>query len=435
MTRLKRFVPDLPREAWVLLGGDSLSALGTGLTLPFLLVYLHQVRGIDISLAGLAVAMVAVAGLAGNPVGGSLSDRLGPRNALILGLLVAAAGAASLAFVREVWQAFAATAVVGFGAAVIWPAQDSLLASVVTPEQRSSAFAVRHATLNAGFAAGTLASALIVDVSAPRSFEAVYLLDAISFLAFVPILLWLPAVSQHRNESESEELPMRAGYRHIWQNKIFVRLWLLTALLVAVGYAQADAAFPAFATGAGGLSASELAIAVAANMLAVVGFQLVALRLIAGRRRTRAVMLVCGVWALAWAVTLLAGGLADRSAGLAMFAFAMVLIALGETLVAPTIPALANDLAPDHLRGRYNGAFALAWTTGFILGPAVAGFAFAAGVGRPLFLGLILACAIAAFGFLRLERWLPLDLNIVGEGRASDGVEPTALPVGVVPAA
>jgi MFS family permease len=435
MIRLARLVPDLPREAWVLLGGDSLSAIGTGLTLPFLLVYLHQVRGIDIGLAGLVVATVAVAGLAGNPVGGSLSDRIGPRDALIFGLLVAAAGAGSMALVREVWQAFVAAAVVGFGAAVIWPAQDSLLASVVAPEQRSSAFSLRHATLNGGLAAGTLASALIVEVSSPRSFEFVYLLDAVSFLAFVPVLLRLPTGGPHQLEPDPNDAPLRAGYGHIWRNGLFVRLWLLMALLVAIGYAQADAAFPAYATGAGGLSASELAVAVAANMLAVVGFQLVVLRLVGGRRRTRAVMLVCAAWALAWAVTLLAGGLGDHSAGVAMFALAMVLIALGETLVAPTIPALANDLAPDHLRGRYNGAFTLAWTTGFILGPAVAGLAFAAGLGRALFVGLIAACAVAAFGFLRLERRLPHHLNVVGPARPSDSVEPAALLIDVAPAA
>jgi MFS family permease len=433
VTRVMRLVPDLPREAWVLLGGDSLSALGTGLTLPFLLVYLHQVRGIDLELAGLALSTVAVAGLAGNPVGGSLSDRIGARNTLIFGLLVASAGAASVALVREVWQAFGAAALIGFGAAVIWPAQDSLLAAVVSPEQRSSAFSVRHATLNAGFAAGTLASALIVEVSSPRSFELIYLLDAVSFLAFVPVLLRLSTGG--RRQRETSDTPIRAGYRQIWRDRIFMRLWLLMALLVAIGYAQADAAFPAYATGAGGLGASELAIAVAANMLAVVGFQLVVLKLVTGRRRTRAVMLVCASWALAWAVTLLAGGLGNHSAALAMFALAMVLVAVGETLVSPTMPALANDLAPDRLRGRYNGAFTLAWTTGFFVGPAVAGFAFATGLGEALLVGLIAACALAGLGAARLERRLPHHVNVVGSPTARDAVEPAPLRVEVAPAA
>jgi MFS family permease len=435
MRRPIRLLPDLPRAAWVLLGGDSLSALGTGLTLPFLLVYLHQVRGIEIGLAGLAVATIAVAGLAGNPVGGSLSDRFGPRNALIFGLLIAAAGAGPLAFVAAVWQAFGAAAVVGFGAAVIWPAQDSLLASIVAPEQRSSAFSLRHATLNAGFATGTLASALIVEVSSPGTFELVYLLDAVSFLAFVPVLLLLPSGAGHRQKSDEDDASVRAGYRQIWQDKLFRRLWLLMALLVAIGYAQTDAAFPAYVTGPGGLGASDLAIAVAANMLAVVGFQLVVLKLMAGRRRTRAAMLVCVSWAAAWAVTLLAGRLGDHAAGLAMFSLAMVLVAIGETLVAPTMPALANDLAPDSLRGRYNGAFTLAWTTGFILGPAIAGLAFAAGLGEALFVALIAACAIAGLGFRRLERQLPQHLNVVGRGRACDTVGSGAGEVQVVAAA
>jgi hypothetical protein len=39
-------VPALPRSAWVVLGGDFASAVGSGLTLPFLFVYAHQVHGL-----------------------------------------------------------------------------------------------------------------------------------------------------------------------------------------------------------------------------------------------------------------------------------------------------------------------------------------------------------------------------------------------------
>jgi MFS family permease len=260
--------------------------------------------------------------------------------------------------------------------------------------------------------------------------------DSLSALGTGLTLLWLPVGVQRRLEHDPNDgSSSRAGYGHICRNRLFVRLWVLMALLVTIGYAQADAAFPAYATGPGGLDASELAVAVAANMVAVVGFQLVALKLVAGRRRTRAVMLVCAVWALAWAVTLLAGGLRDHGAALAMFSLAMVLIALGETLVAPTMPALANDLAPDDSRGRYNGAFTLAWTTGFILGPAIAGLAFAAGLGQALLVGLIVACAITAVGFLRLERQLPNSLNVVTPARPGGSVDATALRIGIAPAA
>jgi MFS family permease len=105
-----RLLPGLPRDAWLLLAGVGLSALGSGLTLPFLLVYLNQVRGLELEFAGLAVSMVALAGLVGNPLGGWLADRLGPRNVVAAGVVVAAAGAFAMAGVRAPWQAFAASA-------------------------------------------------------------------------------------------------------------------------------------------------------------------------------------------------------------------------------------------------------------------------------------------------------------------------------------
>ena len=87
-----RLVPVLPRLAWVVLGGDFLSALGSGLTLPFLFVYAHRVRGLSDSTAGLVLATIALASIAGNPAGGVLADRWTARRAVMAGLVVAAAG-------------------------------------------------------------------------------------------------------------------------------------------------------------------------------------------------------------------------------------------------------------------------------------------------------------------------------------------------------
>jgi MFS family permease len=392
----------LPREAWVVLAGDALSSVGTGLTLPFLVVYLHRVRGVGLEPAALAVSVLALAGLAGNPVAGSLTDRVGARNTLALGLVVAAIGAGAMALVRDVWQGFGAAALVGFGAAVIWPAQDALLAALVPRERRARVFAIRYATMNAGLGVGALTAAAIVDVGSPASFAWVYVLDAASFLAFVPILL-LGVRAQTGRSADDAPASARGGYRVIVRDRRFVRLWLLTALLVTVGYAQVDAAFPAFATSAGGIGAGGLAIANAANTIAVVVAQLFVLRLTEGRRPTSALVGVCAFFAATWALTLAAGGLGGGPAAVAGFAAAMVTFAVGEMLVSSTLPAIVNDLAPDALRGRYNGAYVLAWTTGFAIGPAIAGLALAGGFSTALFLGLIGACGVAAAVAMRLD--------------------------------
>jgi MFS family permease len=400
-------VPALPRRAWVVLGGDALSAVGTGLSLPFLLVYLSQVRHLDLSVAGLAAGMIPLASFAGNPLGGWLADRAGPRDAVVAGLVVAAAGSVSVALVGQAWHAFVATGLMGLGAAVVWPAQDALLATTVEPAQRSAVYSVRHATLNAGLGVGALIAAGIVDLSRPGSFVALYLLDAASFLVFVPLLLTLPARA-------GEASPATAGgYRQVFGDRTFRWVWGLTALVVAASYGQFHSGFPAFAARPGGVSAAALGVAFAANALTVVGAQLVVLRLVSGRRRTAVLQLACAGWAVAWTLTLVAGQLGSGVGAVAGFVAAMIVFGLAETLLSPTLPAIINDLAPDDLRGRYNGAATLAWTTGFLTGPLLAGVALDAGVGTLLFLALIAACIVAGGAARRLERRLPPTANRV----------------------
>jgi MFS family permease len=412
MRRARGLVPSLPRAAWAVLAGDAVSALGSGLTLPFFVVYLHEARGLGLGLAGLALASMAGAGLAGNLLGGWLSDHAGPRTALAVGLLAAAAGSLAVALVFAPWHAFAAATLLGIGAGLCLPALDALLAAVVGPERRADAFGVRHATLNAGFGLGALLAAVLVTGAGPSRLALLYVLDAASFLVFVPLLFTLSALGR-RVPGGGEVAVSRAGYREIVRDRVFRRLWGLMALLVTAGYAQYHAAFPVYATSAGGIGAEGLSLAFAANTLTVVAVQLLAIRLLAGRRRTLGVALTGALFAAAWAITLLAGQLAGAPAT-ALFALAMAVLALGETALAPTMPALVNDLAPAPLRGRYNGAFALASSSGFIAGPLVAGSALAAGFDDALLATLIAACALAALAATRLGRTLPPALNVAG---------------------
>jgi MFS family permease len=65
---------------------------------------------------------------------------------------------------------------------------------------------------------------------------------------------------------------------------------------------------------------------------------------------------------------------------------------LGEALLAPTLPALVNDLAPGELRGRYNAVSTLSWQIGPVLGPALAGLMLGNGHGTALLLLLAAGC-------------------------------------------
>jgi MFS family permease len=145
--------------------------------------------------------------------------------------------------------------------------------------------------------------------------------------------------------------------------------------------------------------------------LTIVLLQLVALRMLQGRKRTRALILMFFLAAAAWVVTIASAHLDGTLLRNAGFALAMAVFALGECLLSPTVPGMVNDLAPDHLRGRYNASYALVFSIGNIIGPTLAGFLLGAGLGDQMFLGMIAACGVAAYMVLRLEPLIPSGKN------------------------
>ncbi|MEV0968360.1 MFS transporter [Microtetraspora glauca] len=421
----QELVPRLPGRAWLALCGDAVSAAGAGLTLPFLLVYLHDVRGIELGPAGLVLSAIAIAGLVGTPLGGLLADRLGPRRPAAAGLVLAAAGTAGLIGIRSAWQAALWAAVYGFGTAVTEPAFQALLSTLVRPAQRPQVFAVRHALLNVGLSTGSLLAAFLVDFSSPRTFVTIYVIDAASFLTFAVLVARAPrrghAVPGPRVPGPRVRGPrVRGGYREILADRLLLRICVSVAVVFTCGYGQYYSAYPIFSVQTGGLGAAALQLTFLANTCTVVAAQLFVLRLATRRRRGLAFASSAALMAGAWLVVAGAAQLGGGPAAVAAFMVAMVLFAIGETLMAPSVPAIVNDLASDASRGRYNGAYTFAQNLGYIIGPAMAGAALGSGHGSVLFLGLALALGLVALQAARLDRLLAPSVNLVDAGPAGD---------------
>ncbi|MDQ4125909.1 MAG: MFS transporter, partial [Actinomycetota bacterium] len=314
------------------------------------------------------------------------------------------------------------------GFAGLWPATHSLLSSVVGPEHRSSVFSVHYATLNLGIGIGGIAGGLLANVSNEATFELLYSLDAVSWLAFAVVLLKMRDIGNKVEHSEEDKELAACGYRVVVRDRNFVRIFVVMTLLVTIGYAQLESGFPAYATGDGGISTAALGMAFAANTFSIVVAQLVVLKLMRGKRRTRGLMGICVLWAIAWSLVLVVGRLDGGLVKNAGFALVMVVFGLGECLVSPTVPAMLNDLAPDALRGRYNAAYSFTFSAGHVVGPALAGWFLGAGRGEEWF-ALLAAASVAVIALVRnLERHVPEGAN-----RVTEESPPEASPAGAEP--
>ena len=88
----------------------------------------------------------------------------------------------------EPWQGFVVAAISGIGVGGFWPAQSTLITGLTPPEQRPSAFAMQRVVMNLGIGLGALTGGLIATTSAPETFVALFLLDAVTFLVYAVVM-------------------------------------------------------------------------------------------------------------------------------------------------------------------------------------------------------------------------------------------------------
>jgi len=428
----------LPGTLRVLLAASFVSAIGGGLTLPFLVIYLHQVRHIPLGIAGLLIGGVAVLALPVAPYAGTLVDRFGARVVLLVSLFVEGAGIASLATVHSSLSAIPVMFAYGIGQAAGWPTWNALLGVMVEDETiRRLAFARNFQLLNLGLGMGAVIGGLVVHVHDPGTFVAIYLVDGTSNLVVVAALALLPrrafgekntpaspsVAEQDPDPPEGGSSVTPQGYRVVLADRLFWRYAITMTILMVAGYAAVNTGYVAFATSVAKAGPGTIAVSFAANTSFIVLAQPLALRLCAEMRRTTALKLVAAAFGASWIVLAVAGRLPGTDASRALVILTPVVFAAGEVLLSPINGPLVNDLAPAALRGRYFAASATCFTLANILSPAISGAAIGAGLGMSLLGVFVLACVAAAVSAHWLGKALtPKQDNAPGSRPALGGL-------------
>jgi MFS family permease len=413
---MKTFWNALPTEGRWLLSTVAIQTLGRGLTLPFTIIYLHEVRGFDLGLSGALMSLIAITALAVTGPGGTLIDRYGARAVLLFGIASMIAGCTLLAYATNPGVAAVGIVLIGVNFGVSWPGFNALVATVVVGELRQQYFGVNFALVNLGIGVGGIIGGFLVDVENPATFTAIFLADAASGL--IPMALLLGPLRHVRTQGEPGDgggEGSGGSYREIVRNPAVLWLTLVTFISVFIGYGQMEAGFPAFARQVSEVSTRIVGLSFAVNTAVIVLLQFTVLKLIAGRRRTRVMQVMALVWAGSWLVLGATGLVPDSiAAAIGVLAF-MGVFAFGETMLQPTVPAMYNDLATDRNRGRVNAVNAAAFQGGAITGPIAAGLLLGNGWEAAYIIVMVAGCASIVLLALVLERRVPASANGVTE--------------------
>ncbi|MFJ1874453.1 MDR family MFS transporter [Streptomyces chartreusis] len=372
--------------------------IGFFAVLPFLAEHLGQAVGMAGWLVGFVLGLRTFSQQGLFVVGGALADRYGIRPVVLTGCVLRIAGFVWLGYAQQTWAVIGAVLLIGFAAALFSPAVESEVArqAVLWEEagggSRTRVLALLTVAGQAGAFVGPLLGALLLAVD----FRTVCLAGAAIFVLVLAGHAWLlPQRIPGRGG-----VRLRGGLGKLLRNRRFLALCCAYGAYL-LAYNQLYLALPDEVERATG-SQAGLAWLFALSSLLVVIAQLPVTRWV-GERLTLRRSMVAGLLLIAAGFTVVAAARPAHwtgTAGLLPAAGFVVLLTLGQMLVAPVARAWIPDLAEEGRLGLYTGALSSISGVIVLIGSSATGTLLDTGLPAAVPWLVLAAVPVAAIGAL-----------------------------------
>ncbi|MCW5873490.1 MAG: MFS transporter [Anaerolineales bacterium] len=397
--RFRSFQREFPRAFWPVVAVSFVDGIGRTLLFPFFALYVTQRFNVGATQAGLVLGMFSVSGLLGSMVGGALTDRIGRKKLIIVGLVCSALTTLALGLVNEMRWLYVVALVSGLFGELAGPAHQAMIADILPEKQRQEGFGILRVVNNLTWIVGPSIGGLL----AGWSFLYLFISDAvISCIVAVLFFFYIAETKPKPVEGQAQESlgTTFAGYATVLRDMPFVA-FILTSILLGMVYIQMYGTLSIFLRDQHGIDPQGFGLLMTTSGITVILFQLWVSRVI--KWRPPFLMMALGA-----AFYVIGFSLFGLVAAYWLFVGAIIVITIGEMVIVPTASALAANFAPEAMRGRYMAVFSLVWALPAALGPAAAGFVLDNYDPNLLWLGGGLVCAVAmAFYYylhLRLGR-------------------------------
>lgn len=344
---------ELPASAKMLLFGMFINRLGA--FLPFFLVLYMTSTGYPAGQAGVALSAYGAGSIAGNTLGGWLTDRIGHRRTIMTASAAAGLATTAIIYAPNLYVLMVLVASAGALGAAYRPASSALLASTVSTSRYTMVFAIYRMAMSLGTIGGPLVGAALVAIN----FGALFWVEGLVLVAFA---LAACALLPSDQVIQKEAAGTVAGSGTIFTDYRFL-LFLLSVFSLSVVYFQHVSTLPLYIVGHGH-SMTFYATLVTINAITVTFLEL---------PMTKVVQHWSPRVALAVNYTLIGIGLAMYAApwGTIWILVATAVWSLGEIIGAPTFFSYPAKVAPDGMKGRYLGASGAMLGLAFAAGPAI----------------------------------------------------------------
>jgi MFS family permease len=345
-----------------------IDAVGSGLFLPFSLLYFHYAGGLSLTEAGLGLTISMLIAVPTPLAAGVLVDRVGPKTVAVATNAARVAGFLGYLLVHDLTALIAVALLIAVSDRLFWVAQPALIGEFATSGSRDRWFGLTVALRAVGLGIGGLLAGLAVSSLGINGYHALVVANAVSFALAAALIASLRVPGRAAAAALLAE-PNPKGFRAVLADRPFC--WIVASNVVfGIARTMILVGFPVYAIQVLGAPAwlAGVLYAVYTALLAVAQTSLV--RRLEHHRRTRALMLSALLWAGSF-VLLAVAPLLPGQAIVAYLSAVTVLYTVAVMVHAGVIDALVIEAAPDTLRGHYVAAFNLSWAAANAIAPGL----------------------------------------------------------------
>ena len=355
---------EFPRPFWTLAVVTFIDRLGGYLLFPFFALYLTRRFGVGMTQVGLLFALFSISSFAGTAIGGALTDRLGRKKILIFSLLSTSLSSLIMGFVNSLQAFFVVALMVGVFTDTGGPAHQAMVADLLPERKRAQGYGIIRVAFNLSAAIGPAIGGFL----ATRSYLSLFIADAvISLITAIIVLLTLPETRPQSEPGAAQESLTGTfrGYAEVFRDTHFM-MFLGACILMGLVYMNMNTTLGVYLRDFHAVPESGYGLILSLNAVMVVFLQFPITRRIEAYPPMLMMALGSALYAIGFAMY---GFVSVYS----MFMLAMVIITIGEMLVAPVAQALTARLAPEDMRGRYMAVFGFSFGIPYAIGPILAG--------------------------------------------------------------
>jgi len=393
--KAKNVYAEYPPTFWTLVTITFIDRVGGAMIFPFFALYLTRKFGVGMTEVGVLFAVFSLSGFISSTIGGALTDRLGRKGIVIFSLIASSFSAVAMGLVNSFEAFFVLSLTVGILSDVAGPAHNAMVADILPEKQRAQGYGIIRVAFNLSVTIGPVIGGLL----ATRSYLSLFIADAVISL-ITAILVWrfMPETKPQSSEDAPQESMAGTfgGYFRVFRDLPFV-MFIGACMLMTLVYINMNTTLGVYLRDVHGIPESGYGYIISLNAAMVVLFQFWI---------TRRIEKLPPLLMMAFGTALYAIGFAMYGfiSTYFLFMLAMVVITVGEMVVAPVGQALVARFAPEDMRGRYMAVFGFSWGIPFAIGPYMAGLVLDNYDPRWLWYIAGVIGMLAVLGFLALHR-------------------------------